>query len=130
MLVSDFEIIITKPFPAALMLSPFGFYGDILELAYTNDRIATQRYLTSEIPIGSRVMSRTTSAPTGGRARKVVAIIAGCRSFRTFRDCHASIACTTVGAQPNLTRMFGQIWDRFEPKKIGPTRPRGVPGGV
>ena len=29
MLVSDFEIIITKPFPAALMLSPFGFYGDI-----------------------------------------------------------------------------------------------------
>ena len=35
MLVSDFEIIITKPFPAALMLSPFGFYGDILELDYT-----------------------------------------------------------------------------------------------
>ena len=35
MLVSDFEIIITKPFPAALMLSPFGFYGDILELVYT-----------------------------------------------------------------------------------------------
>ena len=68
--------------------------------------------------LGSRVMSRTTSAPTGGRARKVVAIIAGCRSFRTFRDCHASIAFTTVGAQPNLTRMFGQIWDRFEPKQI------------
>ena len=34
MLVSDFEIIIRKPFPAALMLSPFGFYGDILELVY------------------------------------------------------------------------------------------------
>ena len=34
MLVSDFEIIITKQFPAALMLSPFGFYGDILELVY------------------------------------------------------------------------------------------------
>ena len=32
MLVADFEIIITKPFPAALMLSPFGFYGDILTL--------------------------------------------------------------------------------------------------
>ena len=47
----------------------------------TNDRIATQIYLTPEIPIGSRVMSRTTSAPTGGRARKVVAIIAGCRKF-------------------------------------------------
>ena len=37
MLVSDFEIIIMKPFPAALMLSvsPFGFYGDILEFVYT-----------------------------------------------------------------------------------------------
>ena len=35
MLVSDFEIIITKPFPAALMLLLFGFYGDILELVYT-----------------------------------------------------------------------------------------------
>ena len=49
MLVSDFAIIITKPFPAALMLSHaitvwilcyhmlslFGFYGDILELVYT-----------------------------------------------------------------------------------------------
>ena len=34
MLVSDFEIIImiTKPFSVALMLSPFGFYGDILKL--------------------------------------------------------------------------------------------------
>ena len=35
MLVSDFESIITKPFPAAPMLSPFGLYGDILELVYT-----------------------------------------------------------------------------------------------
>ena len=37
MLVPDFEIIITKPFQAALigLLSPFGFYGDILELVYT-----------------------------------------------------------------------------------------------
>ena len=35
MLVSDFEITITKPFPAALMLSPFGVYGDILKLVYT-----------------------------------------------------------------------------------------------
>ena len=99
----------------------------------TNDRIATQRYLTPEIPIGSRVMSRTTSAPTGGRARMVVAIIAGCRSFRTFRDCHASIAFTTVGAQPNLKRMFGQIWDRFEPQKKlthpTPGGARGVLGG-
>ena len=76
-----------------------------------NDRIATQRYLTPEIPIGSPVMSRTTSEPSGGRSRKMVAIVAGCRSFRTFRDCHASIAFTTIGAQPNVALMFVQIWD-------------------
>ena len=35
MLASDFDIIITKPFPAALMLSLFGFYGDTLELVYS-----------------------------------------------------------------------------------------------
>ena len=35
MLVPDFEIIIMKKFPAALMLSLFGFYGDILKLVYT-----------------------------------------------------------------------------------------------
>ena len=35
MLVPDFQIIITKTFQAALMLSLFGFYGDILELVYT-----------------------------------------------------------------------------------------------
>ena len=35
MLVPDFEIIITKTFPAALMLSLFRFYGDILQLVYT-----------------------------------------------------------------------------------------------
>ena len=46
----------------------------------TNDRIATQRYLTPEIPIGSPVMSRTTSEPSDGRSRKMVANVAGCRS--------------------------------------------------
>ena len=35
MLVADFDIIITKQFTAALVLSPFGFYGDILKLVYT-----------------------------------------------------------------------------------------------
>ena len=54
--------------------------------AEINDRIATQRYLTPEIPIGSPVMSRTTSEPSGGSSRKMVAIVAGCRSFHTFRD--------------------------------------------
>ena len=40
MLVSDFEIIITKPFPAALMLSPFGVYSNILELVILRRRVA------------------------------------------------------------------------------------------
>ena len=50
----------------------------------SNDHIATQRYLTPEIPIGSPVMSRTTSEPSDGRSRKKVANVAGCRSFCTF----------------------------------------------
>ena len=73
----------------------------------TNDRIATQIYVSPEIPSGSPVMSRTTSEPSGGYARKMVAIVAGYRSFRTFRDCHTSIAFTTVGAQHNLAHIFG-----------------------
>ena len=77
----------------------------------TNDRIATQRYITPDIPIGSPVMSRTTSEPSDGRSRKMVANVAGCRSFCTFRDCHASIAFTPVGPQPNLAHIFGWIWD-------------------
>ena len=85
-----------------------GYYGtEFRSHRVTNDRIATQRYLTPEIPIGSPVMSRTTSEPSGGRSRKMVSIVAGCRSFRTFRDCHTSIAFTTVGAQPNLAHIFG-----------------------
>ena len=71
-----------------------------------NDRIAMQRYLTPEIPIGSPVMSRTTSEPSDGRSRKMVANVAGCRSFRTFRDCHTSIAVTPVGQCRTATK-FG-----------------------
>ena len=65
--------------------------------------------------------------PSGGRSRKMVAIVTGCRSFRTFRDCHTSIAFTTVGAQPNLTHTFGQMWDWFEPN-LKFTHP--TPGGA
>ena len=79
----------------------------LLLLLFLNDRIATQRYVTPEIPIGSPVISRTTSELSGGRARKMVAIVSGYRSFRTFRDCHTSIAFTTVGAQPNWAHIFG-----------------------
>ena len=51
MLVPNFEIIITKPFPAALILSLFRFYGDILKLVYTTSLCgatvsATSRKLT------------------------------------------------------------------------------------
>ena len=35
MLAPNFGIIITKPFPAALILSPFICHGDILKLVYT-----------------------------------------------------------------------------------------------
>ena len=49
----------------------------------------------------------TTSEPSGGRSRKIIAIVAGCRSFRTFRDCLTNMAFTTVGAQPNLAHIFG-----------------------
>ena len=51
--------------------------GDLHRLNHcrvtSNDRIATQRYSSPEIPIGYRVMSRTTSAPSGRRSRKMVA---------------------------------------------------------
>ena len=50
MIVSDFEIIITKPFPAALMLSPFGFYGDILKLVYTTSSCGAMVSATSRKP--------------------------------------------------------------------------------
>ena len=96
-----------------------------------NDRIATQRYSSPEIPIGSRVMSRTTSAPSGRRSRKMVANVAGCRSFCTFRDCHTSIAFTPVGPQPNLAHIFGWIYGTDSKLKIfDPPDPRGVPGGI
>ena len=57
-----------------------------------NDCIATPRCPTPEILIASPVISRTTSEPSGGRARMMAAIVAGCCSVRTFRDCHNSIA--------------------------------------
>ena len=50
MLVADFEIIIAKPFPAALMLSPFGFYGDILKLVYTTSSCGTMVSATRRKP--------------------------------------------------------------------------------
>ena len=71
-------------------------------------------------------MIRTTSEPSGGRSRKMVAIVAGCRSFRTFRDCHTSIAFTTVVAQPDF-RQYGTDSDL---NKFDPPDPRGVPGGI
>ena len=51
MLVSDFEIIITKPFPVALMLTPFGFYGDILEFVYTTSSCGAMVSARSRKPV-------------------------------------------------------------------------------
>ena len=57
-----------------------------------NDCIATQIICqTPEILIASPVISRTTSEPSGGRARMMVAIVAGCHGVCTFRDCHIAL---------------------------------------
>ena len=50
MLVTDFEIITAKPFTAALMLSPFGFYGDILKLVHTTLSCGAMVSATSRKP--------------------------------------------------------------------------------
>ena len=71
----------------------------------TNDCIATQRCPTPEILIASPVISRTTSEPSGERARMMVAIVAGCCSVRTFRDCHNSIAFT-IGILHQFIRAY------------------------
>ena len=42
-------------------------------------------------PYNDRIATQIICEPSGGRSRKMVAIVAGCRSFRTFRDCHTSI---------------------------------------
>ena len=50
--VPNFEIIniITKPFPAALILSPFGFYGDVLKLVYTTSSCGAMVSATNRKP--------------------------------------------------------------------------------
>ena len=52
MLVPNFEIIITKPFPAALIPSPFRFYGDIhvYKLVYTTSLCGATVSATSRKP--------------------------------------------------------------------------------
>ena len=50
MLVSNFDIIITKPFPAALKLPPFGFICDILKLVYTTSLCGAMVSATSRKP--------------------------------------------------------------------------------
>ena len=50
MLVPNFEIIITKPFPAALIPSPFRFYGDIYKLVYTMSLCGATVSATSRKP--------------------------------------------------------------------------------
>ena len=80
----------------------------IVELTQYNQRsYSYAKICNSRDSDRSPVISRITCEPSSGRARKIVAIVAGYRSFRTFRDCHTSIAFTTVGAQPNLAHIFG-----------------------
>ena len=55
-----------------------------------NDHIASPRCPTPKIPYASPMTSSTTSETSGARDRIMVAIVAGCRSVRTVRDCHNS----------------------------------------
>ena len=50
MIIPNFEIIITKPFPAALIPSPFRFYGDIYKLVYTTSLCGATVSATSRKP--------------------------------------------------------------------------------
>ena len=95
----------------------------------TNDRIATQGSLTPEIPIGSPVMSRTTSEPSDGRSRKMVANVAGCRSLVHF--------AIVIPALHSSLSDRNQIWHTYSDGYgtdsnlifFDPPDPRGVPGG-
>ena len=63
MIVPNFEIIITKPFPAALIPSPFRFYGDIYKLVYTTSLCGATFSATSRKPayLKSQVVSLQTA---------------------------------------------------------------------
>ena len=87
-------------------------------------------YSSPEIPIGSRVTSRTTSAPSGRRSRKMVANVAGCRSFVHF--------AIVIPALHSRLSDRNQIWHTYSDgygtdsnlNKFDPPDPRGVPGWI
>ena len=91
--------------------------------------IATQRYLTPDIPIGSPVMSRTTCEPSGGRSRKMVAIVAGSAIF-----VHFAIVMPALHSRPSD---LNQIWHTYSNRygtdsnltKFEPPDPRGCARG-
>ena len=77
-------------------------------------------------------MSCTTSEPSDGRSRKMVANVAGCRSFCTFRRSIVILALHSRLSDRN------QIWHTYSDgygtdsnlNKFDPPDPRGVPGGI
>ena len=77
------------------------------------------------------MISRTTSEPSDGRSRKMVANVAGCRSFFSYISRlsyqHCIHACRTA-------TKFGTHSDGYGTdsnlKKIYPPDPRGVPRGI
>ena len=90
---------------------------------------ATQRYLTPKIPIGSPVMSRTTSEPSDGRSRKMVATLLDAAVFVHF--------AIVIPALHSRLSDRNQIWHTYSDgygtdsnlNIFDPPDPRGVPGG-
>ena len=86
----------------------------------TNDRIATQIYLTPEIPIGSPVMNYTTCEPSGGRDAAVCV--------------HFAIVIPALHSRPSERN---QIWHTYSDRygtdsnlnKFYPPEPSWVSGG-
>ena len=78
-------------------------------------------------------MSRTTSAPSGRRSRKMVANVAGWQDAAFF--VHFAIV---IPALHSRLSDRNQIWHTYSDgygtdsnlKKIDPPDPRGVPGGI
>ena len=74
-------------------------------------------------------MSRTTSEPSDGRSRKMVANVAGCRIFVHF--------AIVIPALHSRLSDRNQIWHTYSDgygtdsnlNKFDPPDPRGVPGG-
>ena len=96
----------------------------------TNDRIATQRYLTPEIPIGSPVMSDPLANQAAGVLERWLLALLDAAVF-----VHFSIVIPALHSRPSKRN---HIWHTHSVRygtdsnlnKVDPPDPRGVPGGI